>query len=305
MNTLPIPKYYSSEFAGQVPETISDPSRTIEALNKKIIELHPKKELIKTICLLAVTIFGAGASIALIALGVPALLPSLSVAFYVSMAAFSISFYREFRAKCSEVQKEMTWLRLPNEFIYVDRIYSNGGLSLDDFNLIRRRLPRDYVTSESIHLKVERERRYKKSGGKVDTWSAVPIRLSVVGDVVTNQKSVLETYKPWIELLLDVEKSNALPFPQKQQLGKAIGWMIHNPQDVFAKELMVIDSNSAMIASLSSGTLGFGFFAEGGTSRIEVFGNGKETRYSTVEELAAFLKNKYGLGVEKSSSLSA
>ena len=64
-----------------------------------------------------------------------------------------------------------------------------------------------------------------------DFYSVQPFKIEVTKQI-NNEQAVLKTYGPWIKLLLAIEESN---LEQKNEIGTAIGRMIHRPKGMLDK----------------------------------------------------------------------
>ncbi len=98
----------------------------------------------------------------------------------------------------------------------------------------------------------------------------------------------METYRPWVKLLLDVAQSRKIPNGQKKQVGEAIGFKIHEPYGMMTRLSLQLAARNRT----KYGREDPFFYFDEERQCIVRYHRGEESCYRTAEELEQFLINQ-------------
>jgi|GEM_PF-5992777 len=290
-----IPTYYLADWRGWKgvnPNQVTrvPPARKVADLNKEITKLHPKLDLVEVISRVAVgvlvTIFYTTAFISSgVSIHLVVVFPVFCRLIYDTI--LKIQDYMQLRVHCSSIKNQIK--EMSRDFYYMHLIVSDIGISASDFDKIKKFLPKNKISADSIYLPVRERIHYKLSGGEIGIFSNKPLELSVIDKAVYKQEVLLQ-YKPWIDLLLELEHANHLTLEEKNELGLAIGEMIHKP-NLWSES---IDRFFAVKAKQSPQNPSQNFFffmseSKNKAAHILKIKDGEETKYFRADDLRDFL----------------
>lgn len=269
-----IPSYYESREA-------------IEKLNRDILELDPEKERIKVISIVALSCFAILVGCLKITTAPLFGLGLIVVGLVVGGRQFCK--YREFREKYYKIARRAD-LFPKGDFTYVECSRINVlHLSSQQFNQIKKYLSKeDSITENSIPLLIRSQINYRITAGKIEDYSIQPLQIKLIKRE-DNAQAVLQTYQPWVDLLLIVEESD-MPQKEKEQICEVIGRMIHKSKEL---ENEIIETSLSLRKGKNPD---FQIdFDDENQPYISVHYEDEINSYYTAQEFADFLQEEYNL----------
>jgi hypothetical protein len=191
----------------------------LESINESLRKLSPRnKELVKVITTVAFAII-AGITAAF-TLPVPlALLLSVIV---ISASATEIYAYKKYLNKVKAIENSISSLikEYKNEFAFLQQKYDFLiPIQEEDFKRIS-----PYCTqSNPLQYKIREQTHFKFKGGIIGKSSIESLKLEEVCKV-TNSEKVIEKYKPWVDLLIDLSKNEKIGSDFLYLIGQMAGF---------------------------------------------------------------------------------
>jgi|GEM_PF-6765435 len=297
MTTVQQKIYFSPGFYNSTPKCVlgsspqkwvlgSSPQKCVEELNEKIFNFRPKKALIQLVCIVAFSVLLIGGVGTAVAFGAASSYVLLTLPIYSIATIVAVQDYKGFCKEYADIVKDIKKVPI-GPFTFIDQTFSNGNLSEQDFEKIKKYFLEDYILEDSIALNVEEIFDCVVSRGQISSWSIQPLSYKEKFRK-NNLEKVLAKYGSWIDLLLHIEGST-LSDSQKKQMGQLVGFMIHKPPELTIK----MKETEARIGSRENPNKVYYFYQ----TRVEnpsgvrkpyickIF-QGHETYYSSVKEFA-------------------
>lgn len=302
--------YYAPSFRPHVSDTTSimwtPPTEVVEELNEQILKLRPAKTyMIMQISGIALScIFGAvtGSTLFFLARRNPYLGLLGCVGYLFAATSITYKYFTDLDRPYLNIAHKIR--DLPKKFYYHEDRLSNGNLSSQEFDQIKTYLPQDRIGKAGIQLPVRHQTLYEITGGEIGSYSIQQLHITPI-EKCDNEQTVLQTYKPWIDLLLAIRKSGLVLREEKIEICEAIGQMIYQPTErdihLIRARIRRIETTKQLFEGIRDLDKMKPCFAvnvdDRGQPYIVRYHAQQADSYFTAKEFADFLKQEYALNV--------